>query len=58
MTKRDWPVSIISQILIEDAIGKFLRTHRGESRALIEALDALPADRTEAEYAAEHTDAR
>lgn len=48
-----WPISVVGRIIIEKAIGEFLRTHRDGERLLLAWLDLVPPDRTEAEFKAE-----
>ncbi len=52
-THAGWPGSIIDRAIVEKAIGKYLRTHRGGGQKLLDWLRSDPADRTESEFAAE-----
>ena len=45
-----WPGSTIDQMMLQKAIGAFLRTHRGGGRLLIDYLLSAPADRSEEQY--------
>jgi len=49
-TPTNWPGSIIQKCVLKDAIGKFLRTHKGGGRILMDWLVSVPPDRTEEEY--------
>jgi len=39
--------------MLEKAVGKFLRTHRGGGRRLLDWMDSVPSDRTEEQCRAE-----
>lgn len=49
-TPTNWPGSIIDKHILMDAIGKFLRTHKGGGQILTAWLESVPPDRTEEEY--------
>ncbi len=46
----DWPCSVLDRHTILSAIGKFMRTHKSGADRLLELLETIPPDRTEAEY--------
>jgi len=53
MEIKDWTGSVIDQAMLEKAVGKFLRTHRGGGRRLLDWMDSVPSDRTEEQCRAE-----
>ena len=55
--KDDWACSIIGRQMLEERIGRFLRTHRDGHMQLERLLDSVPPDRTEAQYLEEREQA-
>ena len=53
MDTQNWPGTTPQHWMLSDAIGHFLRTHKGGWKLLLNALDSVPSDRTEAEYQAQ-----
>ena len=45
-----WPSSEVGHLILMDVVGKFIRTHQGGMKRLMELLDSVPADRTEEEH--------
>lgn len=46
----NWPGSILERCVLMDDIGKFLRTHKGGGKILMDWLASVPPDRSEEEY--------
>jgi hypothetical protein len=53
-----WPVPLITEILIKDEIGQFLRTHRDGDVVLRDLLNSVPPDRTEEQFNVECAERR
>jgi hypothetical protein len=49
-TPENWPGTILDKCMLMEAIGKFLRTHKGGGKILTDWLESVPPDRTEEEY--------
>lgn len=45
-----WPCGILDRVLLVAQVGDFLRTHRKGWEQLMEWMESVPPDRTEAEY--------
>lgn len=48
----EWACSTLDRVTLEREIARFLRVHRDGAGLLLDLLASVPADRTEAEYAA------
>ncbi len=49
---RNWRCSAVDRVTLQEQIGTFLRTHTTGVELLLDWMASVPADRTEAEYAA------
>jgi hypothetical protein len=46
----NWPGSVVNKLMLVGEIGKFLRTHDGGGKLLMDWLESVPPTRTEAEF--------
>jgi hypothetical protein len=53
---RMWHCSVVARLVLEEAIGEFLRTHPDGYHQLMKLVAPVPPDRTEDEFKQERSD--